>query len=441
MRKWWPKTLFGRNLLLLISLVLIAQVSTISAYMLVQRPRVIEFAQLVANQVNALNVAMTRIPPDQRDALIGQMNQSGSMRIQRVRPPIHRDDEPALPFVQLFMRHLRASLAPDADLLMTSEPQPSIWVRVNISGERYWMMLPVNTMLRYGWLSSALMLSLCMALSSAVGALIIQRRINRPLRDIASAAENLGEGGRPERLPSYPVTELAGVAEQFNTMMDKLDSMEASRALMLAGISHDIRTPLTKLRLALAMNAQANAASMTKYIDQIDLIVGQFVDFGRTGSDEPTGLVDLNLVVTRLAEHLAERGHHFALRLGALPPHHLRPIATMRLVSNLMENAVKYGVVGLEVQTDYDGLAIVLCVRDSGPGIAAGDERRLLQPFVRADTGRSQVSGSGLGLAIADRIARLDGGQLTLARRTPHGLEARVRWLLAPTKAQGPVIG
>ena len=428
MRRWWPKTLFGRNLLLLIGLVFIAQVSTISAYMLVQRPRVIEFAQLLANQVNVLNISMAQIPADRRDALITQMNKSGTMRIQHEHPGVTHDGEPALPFVELFMKNLRARLTPGIELLMKSEPQPSLWVHVNVSGERYWMMLPVNTLLRYGWISSALFLSLCMALSSAVGALIIQRRINRPLRDIAAAAQNLGEGDRPERLPSYPVSELAGVAEQFNTMMDKLDSMEKSRAVMLAGISHDIRTPLTKLRLAIAMDMKADTTSMIKYIDQIDAIVGQFVDFGRTGSDEPVGQVDLNLVVTRLAEQFAERGHHFVLHLGNLSPQSLRPIATMRLVSNLMENAVKYGLVGLEILTGNRDQTIILVVRDRGPGIAAGDERRLLQPFVRGDSGRAQVSGSGLGLAIAERIARTDGGQLALVRLEPHGLEARVSW-------------
>lgn len=428
MRKLWPKTLFGRNLLLLLGLILIAQVSTISFYMMIQRPRVAEFAQLVANQVNVLNLTMTQIPPDQRDAFIGQLNRNGSTHVQREHPPGDPSAEPTMPFVRFFVQSLKEKLSPGIDFILNSEPQPSIWVRLNISGERYWMMLPVNTMLRFGWFPSAITLSFLMALSSAIGALIIQRRINRPLRDIASAARNLGEGGRPDRLPPYPVSELAGVAEQFNTMMDQLDSMEASRALMLAGVSHDIRTPLTKMRLALAMEAHESSPTITKFIDQIDAIVGQFVDFGRMGSDEAVSQGDLNQLVTQLAEQFAERGHYFKLKLGPLPSYGFRPIAMLRLVNNLMENAVKYGMVGLEVATYFDGKAIFLSVRDAGPGIAPGDEMRLLQPFVRADAGRSQVSGSGLGLAIADRMAILHGGRLTLLRREPQGLEVRVRF-------------
>lgn len=427
MRRWWPKTLFGRNLLLLLGLISIAQASTISIYMLMQRPRVIEAGQLVANHVNVLNVVMSQIPVDRRDAVISQLNDVGAMRAQREQPP-HEDDELILPFTRLFMRVLKENLIPGIDLLQDSGPPSLIWVHVNISGERYWVTLPVNDLPRYRWFTSALTLSLCLALSSAVGAFIIQRRINHPLGDIAAAARNLGEGGRPERLPSYPVTELAVVAGQFNTMMDRLERMEAGRALMLAGISHDIRTPLAKLRLAIAMNTPEDMSATNKYIDQIDVIVGQFIDFGRVGSNEPAGPGDINLMITQLAKQFSERGHFFALELGTLPSCHFRPVAMMRLVSNLMENAVKYGVIGLEVQTSYDGEAIVLAVRDRGPGIASGDEMRLLQPFVRADSGRSSVSGSGLGLAIAERIAWLDRGRLTLVRREPCGLEVRVCW-------------
>lgn len=426
----WPRSLFGRNLLLLLALTAIAQMSTIIVYLLLQRPRVIEVAQLVAAQVNTLDLALSQVPADRSDTYVAQLNQAGPLKVQRADPPID-DAEPGAPLVQLFIHEVRRNLVKGIEIRWTSQPRMRIWVHVNISGQRYWIMLPVNALLHYRWLTSVLALSLCMAFSAALGALLIQRRINRPLRDIAEAAHNLGVGGRPERLPTYAATELAVVARQFNAMMDNLDEMEATRAVMLAGISHDIRSPLTKLRLALAMDHHASELPLSQYIDQIDAIIGQFLDFGRAGSDEPLIDGDLNTLVEQLASEFSEQGHPFALHLDPLPAWPFRPIAMMRLVHNLMENAVKYGILGLEVRTYLSPDAITLAVLDRGPGLMVGDETRLLQPFARADVGRSSVSGAGLGLAIVDRIARMHGGRLQLIRRQPSGLEARVMFPLA----------
>lgn len=426
-KRLWPRSLFGRNLLVLLCLTAIAQASTITVYVLLQRPRVIEVAHLVATQVNTLDAALSLVPTDRLNSYVAGLNRTSPLSVQRSRPAI-TDDEPTSPLVQLFVRNVRANLDPGIEIRWSSTPRTSIWIHVNISGEHYWVMLPVTALLQYRLLTSVLSLSLCMALSAAMGAWMIQRRINRPLRDLAEAARNVGAGGRADRLPTYPVIELASVAEQFNAMMDSLEEMEVSRALMLAGISHDIRSPLTKLRLVLAMDAHASELPLSRYIDQIDTVVGQFLDFARTGSEEPIQNGDLNGLISRLAEEFAERGHPFTLQLGALPPWRFRPVAMLRLVSNLMENAVKYGITGLEIATCVEFGVIVLAVRDRGPGLPPGDETRLLKPFLRGDDGRSQVSGSGLGLAIVERIARLDGGRVSLVRRTPHGLEVCVRW-------------
>jgi two-component system, OmpR family, osmolarity sensor histidine kinase EnvZ len=342
------------------------------------------------------------------------------------------------PLGRLFIREVRRNLAKGIDLRVATTPHLAVWVHLDISGQRYWIKLPVNELIPYRWLTSALVLWGCLAVSAALGALLIQRRINRPLRDLAKAAQNLGAGGRAERLPTYHASELAIVAKQFNAMMDSLEEMEASRTVMLAGISHDIRSPLAKLRLMLAIDEHARNLPVGQYIDQIDAIIGQFIDFGRVGSDEAMVDGDLNTLVEQLASEFAERGHVFALKLQPLPAWRFRPIAMMRVVHNLMENAVKYGGVGLEIHTYKADDTIVLAVLDRGPGLAEGDETRLLQPFTRGDAGRSNVSGSGLGLAIVDRVARLHGGRLQLIRRQPNGLEARLVLSLATAPSGTP---
>lgn len=429
----WPNSLFGRNLLLLLGLIAIAQMSTIVLYLLLQRPRVMEVAQLVATQVNILDAALSQVPATDRDAYVARLNRVGALSAQLAEPPPDEVDY-GTPLARLFIREVRRNLGKGITMRVTHTPSLSVWVHLSISGERYWIRLPISTLLPYRWLTSALVLWFCLLLSAAFGALLIQRRINRPLRDIAEAAQNVGSGGRSARLPTYPASELAIVAKQFNAMMDNLEEMEASRTIMLAGISHDIRSPLAKLRLMLAMDKHASELPVGQYIDQIDSIIGQFIDFGRVGSDERVSEGELNALVEQLALEFAERGHVFALKLEPLPAWPFRPVAMLRLLQNLMENAVKYAGVGLEVRTYMEHDAMVLAVLDGGPGLPAGDEARLLQPFTRGDIGRSNISGSGLGLAIVDRVARLHGGRLELIRRQSRGLEARVVLLRTTSK-------
>jgi two-component system osmolarity sensor histidine kinase EnvZ len=284
----------------------------------------------------------------------------------------------------------------------------------------------MSQLLPSGGLKPTFEVGLGIALMALAVASLIQRRIHRPLKQIAEAARKLGEGGRPEPLPRYSSSELAALASQFNAMTENLDAMESSRAVMLAGISHDIRTPLTKLRLALELGQESERKSVAHYIDQIDAIVGQFLDYGRIGTDEPSMVGDLNTLIWQIAGEFEERGQHFCMDLKPVPQMRFRPIAMLRTIRNLMDNAVKYGVEGFEVASFQDGSTVSIAIRDRGPGVRSGDTERLLQPFIRADEGRSIVGGTGLGLAIADRLVRLHGGKLFLVPRQGGGLEALI---------------
>jgi len=418
--EFWPRSLFARNLVLLIAFSLVVQFSTIAVYMLLQRPRVIEQGTLVATQINSLSIALSQVPSAVRERIVQQVNRDGQIAIvSDARPPSGIEDRSML--MDLFLRTVRAHVPARTQLHWENDPNSRLWADVTIDGRRYWIILPVRILLRFGWLSSTLALFSIMALIATIVALLIQRRINRPLREIAEVARKLGEGGQPERLPTYSSTELAAVANQFNAMTDSLEAMEASRAVMLAGISHDIRTPLTKLRLALAIEESSYEAPLSRYIEQIDGIVGQFLDYARTGSDEPVIDVDLNTLIMQMAGEFEERGYCFELHLRKLPTVAFRPIAMLRVIRNLMDNAVKYGVSGFEVTTWHKANEIGFAVLDRGPGIPTADSERLLRPFIRADMGRSTVSGTGLGLAIVDRIVRLHNGKFCLQPRDPEG--------------------
>jgi len=213
-------------------------------------------------------------------------------------------------------------------------------------------------------------------------------------------------------------------------MSSALDDLERERALMLAGVSHDLRTPLTKLRLGLEMldnPAEADLiASMVRSIETADAVIDQFIDYARIGHDEAMQAVDLNALVRHAVQAVLDPRLEIALQLGELPEVIVRPVAVERLVTNLLQNAMRHGAPPFIVRTERVGERVRLAVQDSGPGIPEAEIDRLRRPFAQLDTARGGKPGAGLGLAIADRVARLHGGELGLRNRAEGGLEASV---------------
>jgi two-component system osmolarity sensor histidine kinase EnvZ len=213
-------------------------------------------------------------------------------------------------------------------------------------------------------------------------------------------------------------------------MAADLKRLDEERALLLAGVSHDLRTPLSRIRLGLEMldgkGDAALRAGLVQDIEDIDAAIGQFLDFARLAEGEavvPEG--DFNAIVREVCEGYARAGKGVSTRLETLPPLALRPFAVQRLIANLVDNALRHGGPAVEVLTWPDGGRAVIEVLDRGPGIPPGDFERMLQPFTRLDTARSGA-GTGLGLAIVDRIARLHGGSVQLLAREGGGMRARV---------------
>jgi two-component system osmolarity sensor histidine kinase EnvZ len=173
---------------------------------------------------------------------------------------------------------------------------------------------------------------------------------------------------------------------------------------------------------------------MIQDIEDMDAIVNQFLDFAREGGNEPSrNGEDLNHIVSSVCERFSRMGKSVNTNLGELPPLTLKPTATQRMVTNLVDNALRYGGGEVEVRTEcVDGHALVR-VLDRGPGIPESEVWRVMQPFTRLEASRSGGNGSGLGLAIVERAARMNGGNVKLLRREGGGLEARVE---LPTDTQ-----
>jgi two-component system osmolarity sensor histidine kinase EnvZ len=274
------------------------------------------------------------------------------------------------------------------------------------------------------------MATLASMVLALVGAWWLQRHLNQPLQRVVQAAQRLARGQPPEPLPEDGPTEIATVARSFNHMAHSLARADQERALMLAGVSHDLRTPLTKLRLSVEIAGPQIepelSTRMVRSMDEMDAILGQFLHFARMQEAEPPQPAALDDLAQAIAQAQADHGRSVALELGAPPPTPVQAQALRRAVDNLVENAWRHGAAPVVLRTGQAAEGVWIEVQDHGPGVPATELERIRQPFARGEAARSGRPGAGLGLAIADRVARAHGGHLELHSAPGQGLRARL---------------
>ena len=269
------------------------------------------------------------------------------------------------------------------------------------------------------------------------GGWAVVRRINRPLAEAAKVAVRVGRGDFAARLDEHGPDELAVLARAFNRMTADLGEQESDRTLLLAGLSHDLRTPLARLRLAVEMQVEDahEREAMIRDMDDMDTLSRQFAEFARSEA-ETARQVDLDALCNELAASFAVRKLSVAVRgtLGsaAVPAHGLR-----RSLANLLENAHRHGQPPVELELARTADAIRITVVDHGAGITEAELETAKRPFWRGNAARTGARGTGLGLAIAERYARQAGGSLTLSNRNP-GLAACLSLPLASPACPAP---
>src|SRR4051812_17164024 len=354
------------------------------------------------------------------------MNDTEGLRVFPVTASEKTQPLPDDPLFEKVAEKVRQSLGAETRFAFSHDGEDGFWVSFFIDEDEFWVMLPRERFtpqfgLQWlGWIAAVLVLAL-------VGAYLIASNIARPLAAMRRAAQRLGRGQQPEPLPQEGPREMRTVAAAFNRMASDLQSMERERAMVLAGISHDLRTPLSRLRLALEMSGAEphTVEAMSADIEEMDAIIGQFLDFAR-GADEKKQPHDLAGLLAELVEHYARIGKEVRCAPHELKPFPFARMAVRRAVANLVDNALRHAGEPVEIALlSADGKAIVE-VRDQGPGIPPGEAERLKRPFTRLDDSRSGSGGSGLGLAIVERMARAHDGKLELLPREGGGLDARL---------------
>jgi len=431
-------SLFWRTFLLIVALIIASLLAWAQSFRVFERgPRAQQIAQQVISILNITKSALLFSDAALRRELLADLADNEGVRVVPREAADVVKPFPDIPLLRLAAAEVIERLGPGTQVAAEVNQVQGIWVSFDIEGDGYWVFIERDPLARdvgTRWIRWAVMATLL----SILVAVAITRVVNKPLGQLAEAARSLGAGHAPASLPDKGPAEIRTVNQSFNRMVADLAQLERDRAVLLAGISHDLRTPLTRLRLEIDINPLPESArhAMAGDIEQMDAIVGQFLDYARPAPQQPKDRVVLAPLIEQAlaqARVAADPDATVALDLDPAIAVDGYPTEVSRAIENLLTNAARYGrnpdtgQLDLTVGVRRDGMHAVLSIADRGPGIAPEMVERLLRPFERGDTARSEARGAGLGLAIVERIARLHRGELRLRANQPHGLRAELR--------------
>lgn len=468
-----PRSLFGRLVLVLLAGLMLAQL--VSAYInmterdqLLYRAGGVQLAQRIADIAKLLD----SLPPAERKRIVAVFN-APPLSIALDRPPMGRGQAPPeadVPF-SMFATVLRYALGEGMQVnVVVPEGIPEGFRRERRFAAQGMGMMPhrnwdpgmhglppggafyiVQIGLHDGTLvtfdsylspqEAAVPWRLALTLLVLLGTVIVLslvavRWVTGPLSALATAAENLGENINRAPLPETGPVEVERAARAFNTMQQRLSRFIAERTRMLAAMSHDLKTPITRLRLRTEMlDDESLRAKYTKDLEEMEAMVAQTLDFMRDASTgEAAQQVDIMALLESLQTDYQEMGNTVEIQGAIAHPYFGRPLALRRCLTNLVDNAVRYGA-RATIMVENAADRITIRILDEGPGIPEEELERAFEPFFRGEQSRNrETGGTGLGLGIARNIARAHGGDLQLKNRAVGGLEA-ILCLPLPRKA------
>ncbi|QQC63301.1 ATP-binding protein [Paraburkholderia ginsengisoli] len=425
-------TLFGR-MALLSAAVLFAIQAGWFVLVVMQPPRheVDGFARgilLVLQAINGEPLKGAALAPALRVHLVPTWNMPASVHLRT--PTTH-------PLVEL-TRHLRENLPPGTQIAVDDVHPPQLWVL--FPGKSNWVVVPVDVPPRPRFLIEGA----SMLLAALILSLFAVWQMQRPLSRVADAARAFGSGGRPEPVTVQGPRELRDLIGSFNDMMRRLNEAGDDQAVMLAGVAHDLKAPLTRLKLrASVLVAESERAGLIRDVDSLTNIVQQFLEFAGQSADAgpPIEVEEFLREQFSSGDAIGETSGDsaeaplFRLDLQAGPSFTLPRTLLDRLVTNLVDNALEHGTPPVDIATARDDRHWVISVRDHGPGIP--DERiaAAMKPFVRLDAARGGEGHCGLGLAIVARLAHDRGGRCHVRNHAQGGLDVRIELPVAAAPA------
>jgi len=336
-----------------------------------------------------------------------------------------------LRFVTQLRAHLATEMGRKVELIPVIRPAAGLWIRLrrpSTSGQ--WLLMPMPLVRS----SRGASLRLAMLVGFAVffaGGMILLWQIQRPLKRLGRALETVGHSPRLDKLPRAGVGEIRILGERYNDMVERLHRYEEDRATMLAGVAHDLRSPITRLRLLLELGQGSRGGEMLHNIDDIERITEQFLVYARGSDDEPIEERDAGLFVEEVIAPYREQGVTAVCEFQDLRVT-VRANSLRRTLINLIENALEYGRPPFKVRVSRLSDAVAIAVEDSGDGIDPEQMAQALRPFSRLDSSRSGKGHCGLGLVIAAKIAEEHQGKLQLRNPDGGGFVAEILLPAAP---------
>ncbi|HEX2530614.1 MAG TPA: ATP-binding protein [Burkholderiaceae bacterium] len=428
---WLKSGLLWRTFFLLAFLIAASMVAWAVSFRMVERtPRANQIAAQVVSVVTITRAALTHSAPDSRRELLFELASNEGIRIY----PLEATDQIELPrdtvLMPVIASSVRERLGAGTRFAEMVNDVAGFWVSFKIDEDEYWLMLDRERIERtsgiqwLGWATVTLLLSL-------LGAVFISRLINQPLARLTDAARAIAKGRQPEPLPESGPKEIREANRSFNRMVDDLNRIESDRTIILAGISHDLRTPISRMLLEVEMANLSNDTRTGMHSDlaQMDAIIGQFLDYAKPANKSHFKLIDLSALLTDATQEAARLPNVYIQADIAKDVVVEGNVTELRRVfNNLIENARRYAQTGHTGKTDIDinfraeGNHALIEIADRGPGIPDTDIDKVLKPFTRMDTARGQADGAGLGLAIVERVIKRHRGQLKLKNRNGGGL-------------------
>ncbi|MBD3730846.1 MAG: HAMP domain-containing protein [Sphingomonadales bacterium] len=410
-------SLLRRNLGLLVSVVLAGQLlAGVLVLAFVLQPQTVRVADISARMLDAVSVALEeQHDPASRARIVAGINSSGNIQLRPLSDTPDAQGSAFPNFLERLYMHALARRLHQQEIAWRTDGGGHLWLLLELGGEQWWVnMTPPRIA---GPLLSLVVALLVAFIVAVAGGYLLQRRLNRPLGELTRGVASFQPGRVPQRIVVEGPSEIASVAHAFNDMADRIAAHESERALMLAGVSHDLRTPLARLRLSVEMmphDDEELRESAQRQIEHIDRMLGQFLDYARDPAGEPVQEVALAGLAASALEDAGMAGAA-DLDIPSALRARVRPQALCRAIRNLLENARRYGAAPYRVQAAQGPEGIVIAVEDSGTGFDPALAAQLLKPFAKADSARSS-EGTGLGLAIAERIVRSEGGAIRFRR-------------------------
>jgi two-component system osmolarity sensor histidine kinase EnvZ len=403
-------------------------------------PRAVMAAQQLASLVNLSRAALKYADGINRVTLVKTMSDQEAVKVLPREPADKWEPFETDKFSRAVGGELRSRLGADTIVAHSVNGNEGLWVGFAIENDPYWLLADptrVRPMAGRTWL---LWVTIAL-LATVLGSAGIARLINQPLRDLSFAASRIRDGEYESQLDENTLTsEIRQVNMGFNRMARELAKVEEDRAVMLAGISHDLRTPLARLRLEAEMSVEDDEAkrNMAMDIDQLDAIIDKFMDYARPGETKLVPVHVSSLVEREMAGFRDPSQIRISSRVAIDTKVMADDTELGRVFQNLFENARRYGrstdtgIARVQVSYARTGPWVILSVRDFGPGVAQEKLKQLTTPFFRGDAARTAATGAGLGLAIVEKAVQRMGGSFELANALDGGLVAHIRLKKAP---------